>query len=181
MSDYIYTYTKKFFNPLKPKVEDISVIDIAHALSLLTRANGHIQHFYSVAQHCLNCFYEAKERLYSKKIQLGCLLHDGSEAYLSDIIRPVKNRLYEYKYYEKKIQDVIWLSLGDSEMLSPYEMELISEIDDIMLYYEFECLHNTYGLKKPPFIKTVPNFEQIRMKDIEKLFVKEYYNLKSQK
>lgn len=178
MSDCIFTYTRKFFNPLEPKVEDISIIDIAHALSLLTRGNGHIQHFYSVAQHSLNCFYEAKESGLNKKVQLACLLHDASEAYLSDIIIPVKKRLFEYQHYEKKIQDVIWLALGDAD-LSDHEIQLVHEIDDAMLYYEFECLHDTYGIKKPPPIKAIPNFQLLNMKDVESIFVKEYYNLKN--
>jgi hypothetical protein len=42
MSDYILTYSKIKFHPLEPRIEDILIEDIAHALSLMTRANGHI-------------------------------------------------------------------------------------------------------------------------------------------
>lgn len=85
----ITTYLKKYFDPLNANINDIEIEDIAHALSLLCRANGHFEHFYSVAQHLLNCAKEAKARGYSKRVQLGCLLHDASEAYLSDVTRPV--------------------------------------------------------------------------------------------
>ncbi len=60
MGDYILTYSKTKFFPLEPNLEDINILDIAHALSLMTRANGHFKHFYSVAQHSINCFNEAE-------------------------------------------------------------------------------------------------------------------------
>ena len=81
----IMTYTKKMFDPLCPDAELIDIEDIAHALSMLCRANGHFKSFYSVAQHSINCMKEARASGYSGRIQLGCLLHDASEAYLSDV------------------------------------------------------------------------------------------------
>ena len=47
----IMTYTKKMFDPLQPNAELIDIEDIAHALSMLCRANGHFRSFYSVGQH----------------------------------------------------------------------------------------------------------------------------------
>lgn len=93
----ITTYTKKTFDPLAPKEEFLDIHDIAHSLSLLCRANGHFPEFYSVGEHCLNCAREAQARGYSVRVQLACLLHDASEAYLSDVTRPVKSALPEYK------------------------------------------------------------------------------------
>ena len=83
----ICTFTNVVMYPLNPRKEDFRISDIAHALSLMTRANGHFLHFYSVAQHCLNCSYEAEARGYSRRMQLALLLHDASEAYLSDVTR----------------------------------------------------------------------------------------------
>jgi len=71
MSDYILTYSKIKFYPLQPIKDDIKIEDIAHSLSLMTRANGHCDHFYSVAQHSIQCYQEAKSRGYSAKVQLG--------------------------------------------------------------------------------------------------------------
>jgi hypothetical protein len=75
----IMTYTKKLFDPLHPNAERIDIEDIAHALSMLCRANGHFKSFYSVAQHSINCMQEAKARGYSDRIQLACLLHDARD------------------------------------------------------------------------------------------------------
>ena len=114
----IMTYTKKMMDPLNADPQDIDIVDIAHALSLLCRANGHFPHFYSVAQHSINCMLEAKARGYSPRVQLGCLLHDGSEAYLSDVTRPIKPHLVGYAAYEDKLQNQIfdkWLPTALTE------------------------------------------------------------------
>ena len=93
--DYISTYMGEDFTPLSPNINQIYIEDIAHALSLMCRANGHFIRFYSVAQHSINCANEAKARGLSARVQTACLLHDGSEAYLSDVPRPVKRLLPE--------------------------------------------------------------------------------------
>ena len=133
---YITTFSKKHLDPTNADINDIDIKDIAHALSLMCRANGHFKHFYSVAQHSLNCLSEAKARGYSKRVQLGCLLHDASEAYLSDITRPVKALLPEYFVIEEKLQNAIfnkWLEYP----LDEEERKLVFKIDDAVLYYEF--------------------------------------------
>lgn len=136
---YILTYTGKHFNPTQPDAKDIDIRDIAHALSLLCRANGHFKTFYSVGQHSIQCMKEAKAREYSKKVQLACLLHDASEAYLSDITTPVKQKLPEYQAYEAPLQDMIWRKyLG--EALTAAEKRQVFDIDRAVLYGEFEAL-----------------------------------------
>ena len=133
---YITTYLKKHFDPVNTNVADIDICDIAHALSLICRANGHFPHFYSVAQHSLNCAIEAKARGYSKRVQLGCLLHDASEAYLSDVTRPVKALLPQYLDVEEKLQNAIfdkWIVPS----LTEEECKLVFEVDDAVLYHEF--------------------------------------------
>ena len=133
------TYSKIKFYPLQPAKEDISIIDIAHALSLISRANGHLKHFYSVAQHSINCCKEAKNRGYSEKIQLACLLHDASESYISDIIRPVKKNLPNYFLIESKLQQTIYEHFGLFD-LDNNECQIIGEVDDMLLHQEFEEL-----------------------------------------
>ena len=66
----ITTYTKKNFDPLNVDESLLDIKDIAHALSLICRGNGHVQHFYSVAQHSLACAKEAKVRCYRKEVIL---------------------------------------------------------------------------------------------------------------
>ena len=52
---HITTFSKVQMNPLCPKQEEIRIEDIAHAQSLMTRANGHFPEFYSVGQHSIAC------------------------------------------------------------------------------------------------------------------------------
>lgn len=109
---YILTYTKTEFYPLQPVSADIKIEDIAHSLSLMTIANGHFKHFYSVAQHAINCYKNAKSRGCSERVRLSCLLHDASESYISDLTRPVKAQLPEYFTIEEKLQRLIYENTG---------------------------------------------------------------------
>ena len=153
----IMTYTKKMFDPLHPNVELIDIEDIAHALSMLCRANGHFKSFYSVAQHSINCMKEAKARGYSKRIQLACLLHDASEAYLSDVTRPVKAELPRYKEIEAPLQETIWNKwLG--EPLTKEELKQVFDIDDAILAHEFLNLMGEKITDQIPEICSVPQF-----------------------
>ena len=136
---YITTVTGIHFYPLNPNPKDIDIEDIAHALSLICRANGHFRHFYSVAQHCIACAEEAIERGYSPEVILGCLLHDASEAYLCDVTRPVKKHIPQYLRAEEKLQEVIWKRFIGRE-LTDAEKKLIFEIDDDILSMEFHLL-----------------------------------------
>ena len=45
---YITTYTRKHFDPVHPDPERICIQDIAHALPLICRGNGHVSTFWSV-------------------------------------------------------------------------------------------------------------------------------------
>ena len=153
----ILTYTKKMFDPLRPNGDLININDIAHALSMLCRANGHFRRFYSVAQHSINCMKEAQARGYSERIQLACLLHDASEAYLSDITRPVKAELPRYKEIEAPLQEMIWNKwLG--EPLNTQEMIQVFQIDDAILAHEFLELMGERITDQIPEIYSVPQF-----------------------
>ena len=153
----IMTYTKKMFDPLRPKAELVDIRDIAHALSMLCRANGHFQSFYSVGQHCINCAKEAAARGYSPRLQLACLLHDASEAYLSDVTRPVKAELPRYKEIEAPLQDAIWLKwLGTP--LTEEENRQVFEIDDAILLHEFLVLMESKIADTIPDLSSKPQF-----------------------
>ncbi len=170
---YILTYKKKEFYPLAPKTEDIDIDDIAHALSLLCRANGHFKHFYSVGLHSLNCAYEAMARGYSKNVVLGCLIHDASEAYLADITRPVKKHLHKYLEIEEVLQNEIFNKWIPS--LNEDERKLVFEIDDAILYYEFSTLFGEKIFDYVPQLLSTPRFEYIEFSIVENEF-KELFN-----
>jgi len=166
MTDYIRTWSKVRFTPLEPKEEDIMLGDIAHALSLMTRANGHFPEFYSVAQHCVHCCEEAIARKYSRRVQAACLLHDGSEAYLSDITRPVKKDLPGYLDIEAVLQAAIYRRFLKEE-LTKEEADLVKDVDDTLLYYEFYHYMGEALMDHEPEISSKPVFETLPFQSVE--------------
>lgn len=170
MSNLITTYSKIHLDPVNPHIESIKLKDIAHALSLMCRANGHFKTFYSVAQHCINCAHEAKARGLSTRIQFACLLHDASEAYLSDITRPVKSRLPSYVDIEKTMQNAIWTAFSLNG-LTAEELANIEEIDDALLYYEFLSLMDEKTAEKEPLLCSKPDFTFRNFTSVENEFL----------
>lgn len=172
----IMTCSHKMFDPLNPEVELIDIADIAHSLSMLCRANGHFRSFYSVGMHCVNCAKEAIARNYSRKVQLACLLHDGSEAYLSDVTRPVKEEIPRYREIEDPLQDVIWQKfLG--EALTEEEYRQVFEIDDDILENEFPALMGAKLKETVPVLQSEPQFQFEDFQKTEKEFLALFYEL----
>jgi len=171
--EHITTFTGEDFTPLAPNANQIHIEDIAHALSLVCRANGHFVRFFSVAQHSINCANEARARELSPKIQLACLLHDGSEAYLSDITKPLKKHLAKYVEVEKHLQDMIYDKFLESP-LSDEENDHVKSVDDDMLVHEFSALMGKTVFEHLPSIRSKPSFEFVGFLEIENEFIRLY-------
>ncbi len=166
----ILTYTKVMFDPLNPDPDLIDIRDIAHALSLLCRANGHFPSFYSVAQHSIACCREARARNLSPRLQLACLLHDASEAYLSDVTRPVKAAMPMYLEFEEPLQHTVWRKWLIPE-LTAEEIRTVFEIDDSLLYHEF-LTHTGMALQPTaPVIASDPSFAFRPFAEVEAEFL----------
>lgn len=124
---WIQTYTGLAFYPMSPKVEDIQIVDIAHALSQICRYGGHCSRFYSVAEHSVLLSYAV-----APENAFWALMHDASEAYLGDIPRPIKSRLAGYVEAERNLMYVICESFG----LEPEEPAEVKEADTRILMDE---------------------------------------------
>jgi 5'-deoxynucleotidase YfbR-like HD superfamily hydrolase len=132
---WIYTFTGKKFYLLEPSLENIDIVDIAHSLSFQCRWTGHSRFHYSVAQHSYYCSFlgpghEALDRL----------MHDASEAYISDISRALKYRTEIGQVYlkiESRIQEMIACKFRFS-LAAPS----VKVADDLMLYTEMKQLIN---------------------------------------
>ena len=170
---YITTYTGRHFDPILPDITLIDIEDIAHALSLTCRGNGHVKTFFSVAQHCINCALEAIEREYSPKVILACLLHDASEAYMSDVPSPFKQYLLDYQNMEDHLLEMIYTKfLG--EPLTEDEKKLVKDIDKDMLYYDLkELLNHQSG--NAPHILIELNYQFVPFEQIEQEYLKLFY------
>lgn len=133
------TYTGRKFWPLDPRPNDICIEDIAHGLTHICRYSGQCCFFFSVAQHSLNCMYYTYRQNLSRRYQLLALLHDGAEAYISDLPKPLKSFLPTYKKIEDNIQNAIY----NAFCITPpndIEKEVIQHADEVMLVTEAQRL-----------------------------------------
>lgn len=174
---FITTCSGLHFDPIQPQRQLLRLEDIAHSLSLICRANGHMTHFYSVGQHSVACAREALARGLSPRIALGCLLHDASEAYLSDVTRPIKQELTRYLEAEERLQEMIWERFLPGSILSEEERRQIFEIDDEMLVWEFARLMPEPYREKEACICAELSSEFREMKAVEEEFLDLYQQL----
>ncbi|WP_440530396.1 HD family hydrolase [Serratia nevei] len=101
-SPYIRTHSGHHFYYQAISADAIEIDDIAQALSNICRFAGHLDDFYSVAQHSV-----LVSRLVPPELALEALLHDASEAYCQDIPAPLKAMLPDYRDIEASVDNAI--------------------------------------------------------------------------
>ena len=170
---YITTYTGKHFDPVTPDKNLIDIRDIAHALSLICRGNGHVKTFFSVGQHCINAAKEAILRGYSDRVILACLIHDAGEAYLSDVPRPVKPSMPEYNQLEDRLLNMIYEKFLGSP-LTEEEQRLVKSVDNDLLYYDLKELLNEVLDVPAPSLYISLNYNFVPFDEIEQNFLALY-------
>ena len=74
-----------------PDPAAVNILDIAQALSMTCRYGGHCRDFYSVAEHSLLVHLIGVTG--NPKNNLALLLHDAAEAYVGDLVTPLKRVL----------------------------------------------------------------------------------------
>ena len=167
---YITTYTGKHFDPAEPERDKIDIRDIAHALSLICRGNGHVKTFFSVGQHCIHCALEAETRGYSTRLILACLLHDASECYLSDVPRPIKGNLPQYKVVEERLLEQVYIKYLGSALTDEEERQ-VKQIDKDMLYYDLLNLLDEKMEQEPPVMATEFSYEVLPFEQVERRYL----------
>ena len=170
---YITTYTGKHFDPINPDMDAVDIRDIAHALSLICRGNGQVKTFFSVGQHCINADLEAEKRGCSKRVILACLVHDASEAYLSDVPRPLKPSMPEYVRTENRLLDLIYEKFLGSP-LTAEEANLVKCIDNDLLYYDLKELLNELSDGNAPKLNIKLNYQFVPFEQVEATYLELY-------
>jgi hypothetical protein len=176
IGEWIQTYTGRKFYPLDPRPEDICLIDIAHALSLQCRFNGHCKTFYSVAEHCVRMAGMPKIQIpaiVGDVPQVWYLLHDAAEAYLADVPKPIKPYLSGFSEAEEKILKCVQEFFN----LPPFPKGSIKIMDEIMLSTERRDVLPTWimweGTLLPPLKETIIPWS---CKDAEFVFMQTFMN-----
>lgn len=113
---YMHTAKGNKYYPFAPRVKDVDIYTIAHHLAAIGRWNGATfrrskddpkfdRIFYSVAEHSVYVWRYVCEELGRPDLGLYALLHDAAEAYVSDLIRPLK---YSTAFFEpfKRIEEI---------------------------------------------------------------------------
>ena len=145
------------FYPLGTDPDRVDIRDIAHSLSQQCRYAGHTSEFWSVAAHSLEVSRRVEERCrewlrdnndpsspyhlrldaalgYStpERAALVALLHDASETYLQDIVRPIKPLVHGYAQWEESCERAIAQRFG---LPHPWG-HLVKAVDDAMVQDE---------------------------------------------
>jgi 5'-nucleotidase len=144
--DWMLTYTGLQFYPLDARIEDVCIEDIAHALANTCRFGGHCSGFYSVAKHSL-----LVARILPTELKLQGLLHDATEAYIGDMVRPLKSFMPDYREVEDKLWRVIAEKFGLPETLD----KAVKHADNVILMTEKR------DLLKPSIYSWGPELEVI--------------------
>ena len=122
------------------QASDVKVLDIIHHLCMITRYGGGTRTRISVGEHSIM----AADRVPNER-KLDVLFHDRAEAYLGDVIRPIKHDLRfgpVYHDLEDRIEAVSapvlglvhpmprWVKDADNEQLM-HEMEHMRYVDRV--------------------------------------------------
>lgn len=94
---YMHTSNGRKYWPMDPQPHEVDPNVVAHHLATRARYNGATQHpefrskiFYSVAEHSVYVSLYLERELGRPDLALEGLMHDGSEAFNGDLIRPLK-------------------------------------------------------------------------------------------
>lgn len=133
-----------------PERSDVTIEDIASALSNNCRFSGHLPRFYSIAQHLVNT-----SRIVAPEMAFTGLMHDTAEAFTNDLPTPLKWEFPVFKELEARIEAAMSKRFGFE---FPYP-KAIKEADTIMLILE------KFYVKEDMSIW--PNYEHWMLKDVE--------------
>lgn len=126
--NFMLTHTGQKFDPLALDPAIFDIRDIGRALAYQCRYNGHLPCFYSIAQHSVM----VADMLPDELKQWG-LLHDATEAYMGDVVFPVKALLPEFKSIENKVLACIVEKFGLNPKDEPKE---VKQADLVALAWE---------------------------------------------
>lgn len=88
------------YHPLDPRVEEVRIADIAWSLSQIVRWNGASAGTLTVAEHSMKVSSHFGFRDENDLAFWG-LLHDAAEAYLGDMIRPLRRHAEFGRSFER--------------------------------------------------------------------------------
>lgn len=132
---WIKTFTGRRFHPAASE-PDFALDDIAHALAMTVRYNGHCTDFYSVAEHAVLVSKIVEDMTNDPQLAFEALHHDDTEAYLSDVPAPFKEVLPDYRRFDKELE----IKLRTFWDLPGQKSAVVKQADWVALFIEAEKL-----------------------------------------
>jgi uncharacterized protein len=107
LNNTIKVHAGHYVDLVSPAPETIEIYSISAALSKICRFGGHCPQFYTVAEHCVHATRLAETQGVKGKALLAILLHDAAEAYIGDMVKPLKMTIPQYAYAEQRMERAI--------------------------------------------------------------------------
>lgn len=147
---WMQTYSGRFY-PLDPRPEEFEIRDIALSLSRINRYNGHNDAALNVAQHSVVCSRLARKDKMGRAVERYMLMHDATEAYVGDMVRPLKSVIPQFKEIEAKVWEAC-VKRFDIEMV---DHDIVKYYDNLACAWEKRDLCTSY--EHWPFMPKVPD------------------------
>lgn len=178
---FVHTARGKLFNVTFPVQDEIDIENIGYQLSMQCRFNGAVKdyRFYSVAEHCFYGSY-----IVPQAAALAFLLHDAQEAYISDVIRPIKRHDTFFNELEERVETAVHKKFG-LDNLDSQIWDNVKAADNYMGYIEAqELLVYGYSDAGRPVPKYTPRvqldtsvFGRRSPETVHKWFMQRYHEL----
>ena len=151
------------FNLLEPTPDMIEFRDISAGLAFNAHFNGQSPQFFSVAQHSMMVHNLALEKTGNPELAIVGLMHDAAEAYLGDLIAPLKIMWPGYRELESKVLTAIFEKFG-------LNMDLMRDIKE----FDLEIQEQEYE----QFYKGVNHFHYLAPNAARATFTVAFYKAK---
>lgn len=132
----ITTYSGVTFDLFRPRPEQVDLKDIAHALGMTCRYGGHCSRFYSVAEHSIHVSRLVGSEPGLQSLAMCGLLHDAAEAYVGDVVSPIKRHMTVFQVVEQRIMEAVLLRFGMSPYWPRWVSDLVHTADKVALRIE---------------------------------------------
>jgi hypothetical protein len=176
IGQWFQTCTGRKFWPVSPRVGDFDIKDIAHQLANICRFGGATKKFYPVAAHCVHVSFLVPEYL-----AFEGLMHDAPEAYLGDVIRPLKYQMPQYLHIESQVWAKCATQFGLPFIMSPEvkhadNVALVTERRDLLIHTD-----NRWSIELESLTPDKRHIIAVSPKRAETNFLDRFYFLQSQK
>jgi 5'-deoxynucleotidase YfbR-like HD superfamily hydrolase len=170
-------------DPLDPDPELVFIEDVAHCLARIARFAGCVETY--VVNHALIVAGLLLTEGRSARVVLHGLLHDAHEAYLGDVVRPLKYKP-EMAFYREacdRVQATIYRALGLPDPTEE-EAEIVKRADDVSLVVEARAglpSRGEHWRMSADIIRAAANYSLLMQEferdhdEMERKFLREYW------